>query len=163
MTDVAIVVVTIVVMIVGLAGVVLPVLPGVALIGIAGIAATFALGIDAAGWALVVVLGVLTLAGAGASYALPTRRGLKGDAARSSLVLAAALGVVGFFLIPVVGLIVGALAGLFLGEIGRHGDRDRAWASTRSVLRAYGLGVLVEMGAALAIIAVWLVATLLRL
>ncbi|MEX1163065.1 MAG: DUF456 family protein [Nitriliruptor sp.] len=163
MSDAVIIGLTLGVMLVGLVGVVVPVLPGVVLVGLAGIVATFALGIDTVGWVLVVVLAVVTLAGAGASYALPAQRGLKGDAARSSLALAAVLGVVGFFVIPVVGLILGALLGLYLGEVGRHGDRTRAWASTRSVLKAYGVGVLVEMGAALLLIAIWLVTTLVRL
>jgi uncharacterized protein len=162
-SDAVVIGLTLAVMLVGLVGVVVPVLPGVVLVGAAGIVATFVLGIDAAGWVLVVVLAVVTLAGAGASYVLPTRKGLKSDVARSSLALAAALGIVGFFVIPVVGLVVGALGGLFLGELGRHGDRDRAWASTRGVLKAYGVGVLVELGAALLLVATWLVGTLARL
>jgi uncharacterized protein YqgC (DUF456 family) len=151
------------VMIVGLAGVVVPLVPGILLVGLAAVVSTFALGIDASGWLLVGTITLITLGGAGGSMALPARRGLRGDAARSSLALAAALGLIGFFVVPVVGMPVGALGGLYLGEINRHGDRARAWASTRDVLRAYGLGVLVEFGAALLVIAVWLPGTLLRL
>ncbi len=163
MSDAVIIGLTLGVMLVGLVGVVVPILPGAVLVGVAGIAATFALGIDTAGWVLVVVLAVVTLVGTGASYVLPTRRGLKGDVAGSSLVLAGALAVVGFFVIPVVGLVIGAVLGLQLGEVARHGDRRRAWASTRSVLRAYGIGILVELGAALLLVAIWLVTTLARL
>jgi uncharacterized protein len=162
-SDAVIIGLTLAVMIVGLVGVVLPVLPGVAIVGTAAIVSTFALGIDTAGWALVVVLGALTIAGAGASLALPARRGLKGDAARSSLALAAGFALVGFFVIPVVGLILGALLGLYLGELNRHGEADRAWISTKSVAKAYGVGVLVELATALLLIAIWLPATLLRL
>jgi uncharacterized protein len=150
-------------MFVGVIGVVVPILPGVAIVGIAGIVATFALGIDTAGWVLVIVLGLLTIAGAGASLALPARRGIKGDAARSSLTLAAVLAMVGFFVVPVVGLILGALLGLYLGELNQHNDRNRAWASTTSVAKAYGVGVLVELATALLLIAIWLPATLVRL
>jgi uncharacterized protein len=162
-SDAVIIGLTLAVMFVGVVGVVLPVLPGVAIVGIAGIVATFALGIDAAGWVLVVVLGLLTVAGAGASLALPARRGLKGDAARSSLALAAVLALVGFFVVPVVGLILGGLLGLYLGELNQHGNGDRAWVSTKSVAKAYGVGVLVELATALLLIAIWLPATLVRL
>jgi uncharacterized protein YqgC (DUF456 family) len=161
--DQIVVALTLLVMIVGLAGVVVPLVPGILVVGLAAVVSTFALGIDASGWLLVATVTLITLGGAGASMALPARRGLRGDAARSSLALAAALGLVGFFVIPVVGMPVGALGGLYLGEINRHGDRARAWVSTRDVLRAYGLGVLVEFGAALLVIAVWLPGTLLRL
>ncbi len=162
MSEQIVVVLTLAVMLVGLAGVVIPILPGVVLVGVAAIVSTFVLGISASGWLMVVTIALITLGGAGASIALPARKGLSGDAARSSLALAAALGVVGFFVIPIVGLPVGALGGLYLGELQQHHDRRRAWASTRQVLRAYGLGVLVEFGAALLIIVIWLPGTILR-
>lgn len=163
MSDQIVVALTVLVMLVGIAGVVVPFLPGVFVVGAAAIVSTFVLGVDASGWLLVITIGLLTLGGAGASMALPARRGLRGDAARSSLALAAALGIVGFFVLPIVGMPAGALGGLYVGELQRHGDRARAWASTRDVLRAYGLGVLVEFGAALLIVAIWLPGTLLRL
>jgi uncharacterized protein YqgC (DUF456 family) len=162
-SDGLIIVLTLLVMLVGLVGVVVPVVPGVVLIGLAGIASTFLLGVEGAGWALVVVLAFLTGAGAIASWVLPTRRGLKSDAARSSLVLALVGAVVGFFVIPVLGIVVGALLGLYLGEHQRTRDRQRAWATTVAVAKSYGVGVLVELAAGLALIAIWLTATLLRL
>jgi uncharacterized protein len=163
MSDQIVVALTLVVMFVGLAGVVIPFVPGVIVVGAAAIVSTFVLGISAGGWLLVITVGLIALGGAGASMALPARRGLRGDAARSSIGLAAVAGLVGFFAIPIVGMPLGALGGLYLGELQRHGDRTRAWASTLDVLKAYGLGVLVEFGAALLIIAIWLPGTLLRL
>lgn len=163
MSDQIVVVLTLVVMLVGLAGVVIPFIPGVIVVGAAAIVSTFVFGITASGWLLVGTVALIALGGAGASMALPARRGLRGDAARSSLALAAALGLVGFFAIPIVGLPLGALGGLFIGELNRHGDRSRAWASTLDVTKAYGLGVLVELGAALLIIAIWLPGAVLRL
>lgn len=163
MSDQIVVALTVLVMLVGLAGVVVPFVPGVLLVGAAAIVSTFVLGISPGGWLMVATVGLIAVGGAGASLALPARRGLRGDAARSSLGLAAALGIVGFFVVPIVGLPLGALGGLYLGELQRHGDRGRAWASTRDVLRAYGVGVLVEFGAALLVIAIWLPGTLLRL
>lgn len=163
MADGVVIALTLAVMLVGVVGVVVPVLPGVVVVGTAAIVATFVLGIDAAGWALVVAITALTLAGATASIVLPARRGRRGDAARSSLAIAAAGGLVGFFVVPVLGLPIGAVLGLFAAELRRTGDRDRAWNTTRSVVTAYGLGVLVELVVAIAIIATWLTATLLRL
>jgi uncharacterized protein len=158
-----IVALTLVVMFAGLIGVVLPFIPGVVVVGTAAIVSTFVLGITPAGWLMVATIGLITLGGAGASLILPARRGLKGGAARSSLALGAAIGLVGFFAIPVVGMPLGALGGLYLGELNRHGDRTQAWASTLDVLKAYGIGVLVEFAAAIAIVAIWLPGTLLRL
>jgi uncharacterized protein len=161
--DQLVIALTLVVMFVGLAGVVIPFVPGVVIVGAAAIVSTFVLGITPAGWLMVGTIGLITLAGAGASLMLPARRGLRGGAARSSLGLAAALGLVGFFAIPVIGMPLGALGGLYLGELNRHGDRTAAWGYTLDVLKAYGLGVLVEFGAAILIVAIWLPGTLLRL
>lgn len=163
MSDGVVIVLTLLVMLVGVAGVVIPVLPGVLLVGAAGIVATFVLGIDPVGWALVVALTIVTGVGLVASYVLPARRGLRGEAARSSLWIAIVAAAAGFFVIPVVGLIVGALVGLFGAELSRTGDRDRAWATTRSVLAAYGIGIAVELAAALVAIVLWLGVTLVRL
>jgi uncharacterized protein len=162
-SDLAIVGVTVLVMLVGLVGVVVPVLPGVFIVGVAGIVSTFALGIDSAGWALVVVLGLLTVVGAGASVVLPARRGVRGEAARSSLLLALLGGVVGFFFIPVAGIVVGAVGALYLAEAQRTGDRQRALTTTREVLIGYGIGVLVEFGIALLLIVIYLAGTAYRL
>jgi uncharacterized protein len=161
--DQLVVALTLVVMFAGLIGVVVPFIPGVVVVGTAAIVSTFVLGITPAGWLMVATIGLLTLGGAGASMILPARRGLRGGAARSSLALAAAVGMVGFFAIPIVGLPLGALGGLYLGELNRHGDRTVAWAHTLDVLKAYGVGVLVEFGAAVVIVAIWLPGTLLRL
>lgn len=163
MPDQLVVVLTLVVMFVGLVGVVVPFVPGVIVVGAAAIVSTFVFGVTPAGWLFVATVALIALGGAGASLALPARRGLRGDAARSSLGLAATLGIVGFFVVPVVGLPLGAVVGLYLGEHQRHGDRQRAWASTLEVVKAYGLGVLVEFGAALLIIVLWLPGALSRL
>ena len=55
-----------------------------------------------------------------------------------------ALGVVGFFVIPVVGLFVGFVLGIYLAERRRVGQAD-AWPSTKAALRAVGLSILIEL------------------
>ncbi len=164
MTDLLIVAVTLAVMLVGLAGVVLPILPGVVVVGGAAIAGTFALGVDTAGgWTLVISIGVLTLIGAAASLVLPARRGLAGGAPRSSLGIAAAGAFVGFFVIPIVGLPVGAVIGLYAAEVNRTGDRTQAWSTTRSVITGYGIGVLVELVLSVLIVATWVTSAVVNL
>jgi uncharacterized protein len=163
-TDLLIVAATLAVMLVGLAGVILPILPGVVVVGVAAIAGTFALGVDTAGgWTLVISIAVLTLIGEAASWVLPAHRGLAGGAPRSSLGIAAASGFVGFFVIPVVGLPVGAVIGLYAAEMNRTGDRRQAWTTTRSVITGYGIGVLVELVLSVLIVATWLTSAVVNL
>ncbi|MYT30166.1 MULTISPECIES: DUF456 domain-containing protein [unclassified Streptomyces] len=93
-------------------------------------------------------------------WLLPTRSLRDAGVPFRTLFLAGAAGVVGFFLVPVIGCPLGALGGLYLLErirLGSHGD---AWASTRTVLRAIGLSVLVELFACLLVVGAWVGAVL---
>jgi uncharacterized protein len=151
-----------VVMVVGLVGVVVPVLPGLLLVWLAGAGTMLYLGTDPAGWTVAVLLTLLFAVGSGATIWLPARQGRRGGVPLRSL-LAALLGaVVGFVVLPVVGFLVGAFVGLLVGEQQRLGDWPAARASVGQVLRAYGVGVIVELVVGVLMIATWLVALVVR-
>jgi hypothetical protein len=61
---------------------------------------------------------------------------------------------VGFFVIPVIGLLVGFPVGVYLAERRRVGA-DAAWPSTRAALRAMGASILIELLAGLLATATW--------
>jgi hypothetical protein len=65
-----------------------------------------------------------------------------------------ALGLVGFFVIPVIGLFIGFVLGVYLAEHRRLGARA-AWPSTVAALRAAGLSILIELVAGMLTAAVW--------
>jgi uncharacterized protein YqgC (DUF456 family) len=135
------------VIILGLLGVVVPLLPGTALIAVALV-----------GWALAVstpmawtaaAAGLLVLgAGAVVKYLVPGRHLQRHGVPTRTLLAGGMLGVVGFFVIPVVGLVVGFVAGIYLAELARLG-RAAAWPATKAALRAVGLAVLIELAAGL--------------
>jgi hypothetical protein len=62
--------------------------------------------------------------------------------------------VVGFFVIPVVGFLVGFPIGVYAAERVRVGA-DGAWPSTKAALRAMGVSILIEFAAAVAASMVW--------
>jgi hypothetical protein len=68
-----------------------------------------------------------TVAGA----VLPSRSALRTGAPRTSLALGALGAVVGFYLVPVVGLPLGGAAGIYVGERLRTGDGTVAWRTTK--------------------------------
>ena len=70
--------------------------------------------------------------------------------------LGAGLGVVGFFVVPVVGLPLGFVLGVYLAEYRRVGGRA-AWPSTVHALKAAGLSILIELAAGVAAALVWVV------
>jgi uncharacterized protein YqgC (DUF456 family) len=74
-----------------------------------------------------------------------------------SLFAGAALGFVGFFVIPVVGLVVGFVLGIYLAELGKRRDQKRAWASTVHALKGVALSVGVELAGGLLATVVWVI------
>ncbi|QRX94921.1 DUF456 domain-containing protein [Streptomyces noursei] len=93
-------------------------------------------------------------------WLLPTRNVREAGAPYRTLVLAGVAGIAGFFVVPVVGCPLGALGGLYALERVRLGSHGDAWASTRTVLRAVGLSVLVELFACLLVVGTWVGAVL---
>lgn len=146
-------------MLVGLVGTVLPFLPGLPIIWGAGL--VWALQSEGSGrWVVLAVLTVLLVAGTVAHYALPARS-LGGRAPRSTLLLGVLGAVVGMFVVPVVGFPLGGVVGVFVAESRRTRSGREAWESTRRVLVAFGLGMLVEVGAGVLMMLTWLGAVVL--
>jgi uncharacterized protein len=143
----------------GIVGIVVPVLPG-ALLALAAIAVwAVAVGGPKA-W---VVLGVATVAIGGAQVVklvVPGRRLREAGVPRRSIVAGVVLAVVGFFLIPVVGLFVGFPLGVYLEERRRRGGHAAALDPTRDALRAMGLSILIELTATIVAAGAWLAAVL---
>jgi uncharacterized protein YqgC (DUF456 family) len=143
------------VILVGLIGIVVPVLPGSLLI-LGAALAWAAFDGSATAWSVLAVVVTILALGAIVKYVVPGRRLAEGGVPRSSLVLGGLLGIVGFFLIPVVGLVVGFVLGVYLGELRRLGAQQ-AWPSTRLAVRAVGLSVLIELAAGLLAAVTWAV------
>lgn len=142
-------------MAVGIVGTVVPFLPGLGLVLAAGIAYGFVAGWDATAGIALGTMVLLLLAGTAAKYVLADRSAARGGAPRRSLLLATLGAVVGFFVIPVVGIVVGGVGALAWAEYERLGAWDPARRSTLTTLRSIGTGVLVEAAAGVAMALVW--------
>lgn len=139
---------------VGVVGIVVPILPGTLLI-FAAIAVWAFVENNTTGW---VTLGVVTaLLGAAAlvKYTWPVRRMREADVRTRSLVAGGVLGVIGFFVIPVLGLAIGFVGGVYLSELANRRDQRLAWASTKHALKGVALSVGVELVGALLATVVW--------
>jgi uncharacterized protein YqgC (DUF456 family) len=145
---------------VGVLGVLIPVLPGLLLCWL-GVLLWAILG-DAGGgrWAVLGFATVIAVAGTVIKYLWPGRRLKSTGVPTSSLLAGGVLGLIGFFVIPVVGLVLGFVLGVWLAERVRLGP-GQAWASTKQALAAVGLSMLVEFTAALGVAAVWVLGLLL--
>ncbi|MEV0271273.1 DUF456 domain-containing protein [Hamadaea sp. NPDC050747] len=142
---------------VGTVGVVVPVVPGLILSW--GAVLVWALFSDA-GWGRWLVLFIATfvaLAGTAAKYAWPGRRLKQSGVPNWSLIAGGLLGIVGFFVVPVVGLPLGFVLGILLAELARLKQMRAAWAATWHAVKAVGLSMLIELSAALGVAVVWVV------
>ena len=145
---------------VGLVGVLVPFLPGTLLV-YAAIAVWAVFEQNTVGW---VVLGVVT-AVLGASllvkYLWPVKRMRAADISPATLAAGAVAGVIGFFVIPVLGLLVGFVLGVYLAELVHRRDQRRAWASTVHAVKGVALSVGVELAGGLLATAAWVVGVVL--
>ncbi|CAN5186168.1 DUF456 domain-containing protein [soil metagenome] len=142
---------------VGLVGIIVPLLPG-ALLVLAAIAVWAVIEHTVVSW---VTLGIVTVLIGGSTvvkYLWPARRMRQADVGRWSLVAGAVLGIIGFFVIPVLGLVIGFVLGVYLAELALRQDGRRAWASTVHALKGVALSVGVELAGALVSTIVWVAA-----
>jgi uncharacterized protein YqgC (DUF456 family) len=138
---------------VGMVGIVVPLLPGTLLV-FGAIAVWAVVEQNVTAW---VTLGVVTVI-LGASllikYLWPMRRMRAADVRTMSLVVGGVLGVIGFFVIPVLGLVIGFVGGVYLAELGARQNQRVAWASTVHAVKGVALSMGVELlGALLATVA----------
>jgi uncharacterized protein YqgC (DUF456 family) len=144
----------------GLVGVVVPVLPALPLVW--GGVFVWALGQhDAAGWATLGLATVIAAVGLVVKYLLPGRRLRASGVPLGSMLAGGALGVAGFFVVPVIGAVLGFVLGVYLGEHTRLKDGRQARASTRKALAAVGWSIAIELLTGLLAAAVWVAALVL--
>jgi uncharacterized protein YqgC (DUF456 family) len=139
----------------GVVGVVIPVLPGL-LLSWLGVAFWVLLGDapTATRWVVALVATLVAVIGAVIKYLVPGKRLKAAGVPNSALLAGGLLGLVGFFVVPVVGLILGFVLGVFLVEHHRLGA-GQAWPSTKRALGAAGMAMLIEFTAALGVAVVW--------
>jgi uncharacterized protein len=143
-----------VLVVVGIVGIVLPVLPGLVLV-VAGVAVWAVPRGDAVAWTVLGIVVAIVLIGSVVKYLLPGRALRDSGVPGRTIAAGAVLGVIGFFVIPVVGLFIGFVLGVYLAELARLGGGGAAWPSTRRALSAVGWSVVIEMATGLLAAAVW--------
>ncbi|WP_093798407.1 DUF456 domain-containing protein [Streptomyces sp. Wb2n-11] len=147
------------VMLLGLLGVLAPGVPGQAIVW----AAVLWWALDEKtrlAWGVLIGATVLLLLNQALKPLLPARRHHESGAPPRTLAVGGIAGIAGFFLLPVVGGIVGFVGGIYGVERARLGSHGGGWASTRMVMRAVGYPVLVELFASLLVVGAWVGAVL---
>ena len=144
---------------IGLAGIVVPVLPGLGLI-LGGVLVWALVEGSSLAWGIFALSVVVTVAGYVLQYTLPGRRMRERGVSSSTLLLAVAFGVVGFFVVPVVGAILGFVLGIFVVELGRSRNGSQAWIRTKHALVAVLHSMGIELAAGLVVTALYVAGVL---
>lgn len=145
---------------VGLIGILVPLIPGSILVFAAIAVWAYVEGTTVA-WVTLGVAAVILAAALLVKYLWPMKRMRSADVGTWSLLAGGVLGIIGFFVIPVVGLIIGFVFGVFLAELALRRDSRVAWASTVHAIKGVALSVGVELAGALLATTVWVVGVLL--
>ncbi|MFA5711403.1 DUF456 domain-containing protein [Mycolicibacterium sp.] len=139
---------------IGLAGIILPVLPG-ALLVFGSIAVWAFVERTTVGWVTLGIVTALFLTAEIIKYLWPVKRMRQAQVRTSVLIIGAVCGIVGFFVIPIIGLLIGFVAGVFVAELASGRDVTRAWVSTVHAVKGALLSIGVELTGALASTIVW--------
>jgi len=142
----------------GVVGVLVPFLPGTFLVAASVVVWASVVGSGEA-WAWTSAALAVLAVGTVVKYAVPHRRIRDAGVPHRTLLAGAVLGVAGFFVIPVVGVVVGFVAGVYAAEAVRIGP-SAARPATWTALKAVGLSMLLELVAAMLAATAWLAGAL---
>ncbi|WP_405486758.1 DUF456 domain-containing protein [Nocardia sp. NBC_00511] len=145
---------------IGLAGIVVPILPGVILIFAAVLVWAILTGGSAA-WTVFAVCTVFLVLSGVIKYTWPGRKLKAAGVPNRALLVGAVFGIVGFFMVPVVGLFLGFVLGVYLWELWRLRAQGPAWTSTVHALKGAGLSMLIELFGGLLAAGTWLLGAVL--
>ena len=156
MFDAVVTTVVLIAMLVGLVGTLLPILPGILLMWVAAVGYGVAVGFDVFATLVLVLISGLTVAAVIVGAVVPKRAAADSGASTSSQIAAAIGAVIGFFAIPFIGVVVGAVVGIGLAEWYDKRDWPAARSSTIAIAKGFGVSALVQFGLGSVILIVWL-------
>ncbi|MBI3244277.1 MAG: DUF456 domain-containing protein [Chloroflexi bacterium] len=143
------------VMAVGLIGTLLPALPGIELIWLATLGYGVFSGWGKWGVFLFILITLTLVVGEVVIWWLTNTTAAKTGASWQAVLLSIILGLIGMFVIPVVGALIGAMLGVFLVEYRRRRDWREALKATTGVLWGAGLSFGAQVIFALAMMGFW--------
>jgi uncharacterized protein len=146
-----------IVVLAGLVGIIVPILPGLVL-QVAAIALWAWEESSALGWGVLVVVIGLAITASVLKYLFPGRRLKEAGLPGWLLLVAVIVGIIGLFVIPVVGAPLGFVVTIYLFERARRGP-TQAWPSTKTALSAVAQSIGIELVGGFLIAVVFFIGT----
>ena len=142
------------VIVVGLLGIVFPVLPGGILVGVA--IGGWAVVVGGWAWAFFTAAALIIAVAEIVKYYVAGRTLKAAGVPNSTVIVGGIAGIIGFFVVPFVGLILGFILGAMLSELVRGWSLDQAWRGAWAAAKAAGDSMIVELAGALTATVIWL-------
>ncbi len=145
------------IMTVGLLGLLIPVIPGLVIIWLASLAYAVGAGFQTPGWIFFTILTIIMIVGSVADNLVMGQQAHKSGASWISVLLAMLFGVIGTFILPIIGSLIGALLALFLAEWIRMKNWRQAMTATSGWAVGCGWAVVIRFLLGLLMIGIWIV------
>lgn len=139
---------------VGIVGTIFPIIPGTFLVA-GAVAAWGGLTGGVWGWGLALAAVAITALATGVKFLIPARWMRDGGVPNWILLVGAIGGIIGFFMIPVVGLVIGFILAVFIAEFARVRRLGEAWPTTVTAMKAAGLATLIDFSCAVLVTVGW--------
>jgi len=139
----------------GLVGTILPAFPGIIVAWVAIAIFGFAVGFTPFGIGAMLVITLLTIVNYVIMVRIPSQEAEARGASRWSTVLGGIGALVGFFIVPVIGFIIGGVVGVYASEYYRTKETGQAWHATKGVLIGFGKSTAVQLGIGTTIGIIW--------
>lgn len=107
-------------------------------------------------WTVLAISGVLVGLGSVIKYVVPARQLRASGVPWPTTATAALAAIAGFFVVPVIGAVIGFVGGMYVAERLRLGNHAQAWPSARAAVLAVGVSLMIELGAGLLVAGLWL-------
>jgi uncharacterized protein YqgC (DUF456 family) len=140
---------------IGIAGIIVPVLPGTVLVLAAVLLWAWSTGGTTA-WVIAAIATLFLMGGTVVKFAVPGKQLKASGVPNKTLWIGAGFAFIGFFVIPVIGIFIGFVVGIYVAERMRVGATE-AWPSSLAALRAVGVSILIELAAACLAALTWVV------
>ena len=144
-------------MAIGIVGTVIPFVPGLGLVWFAGGGWAYFDGGDSTRVKLFVAMTVLTVIGYAAQYVLPAATATAYKAPPRTVLFGSLMGLVGFFIVPVIGAPIGFMLGVFVSYLNSTGNSTEAWAMAVRTAIAYGWGLILQVICAVLVALTWVI------
>lgn len=148
-------------MAIGIIGTVIPFVPGLALTWFAGGLWAYFDGGDSTRVKLFILMTIFTVTGYAAQFVLPAATATAFKAPPRTILFGALLGLIGFFIVPVIGAPIGFMTGVYASFLASTNDSTEAWKMAVRTAVAYGWGLLLQVFCGLLVALTWIVGLIL--